>query len=76
MRQPQLNINPTARHEEARTRFEEDVARKLMGVIEKKKIDNLKVSWRIACLRVFSSSRRLHVLDRVLTLHESQTHAL
>lgn len=35
--------NPAARHEEARMKFEQDVASKLMRVIEKKKLDNLKV---------------------------------
>lgn len=36
-------INPAARHEEARQRFEKDVASKLMDVIEKKKLSNLQV---------------------------------
>lgn len=36
-------INPAARHEEARQRFENDVASKLMDVIEKKKLANLQV---------------------------------
>ena len=36
-------INPAARHEEARQRFEHDVASKLLGVIEKKKLANLQV---------------------------------
>lgn len=36
-------INPAARHEEARQRFENDVASKLMQVIEKKKLANLEV---------------------------------
>lgn len=35
--------NPALRHEEARQRFERDVASKLMEVIEKKKFANLKV---------------------------------
>ncbi|CAM9821681.1 unnamed protein product [Scytosiphon promiscuus] len=35
-------INPAARHEEARQRFEKDVASKLMDVIEKKKLTNLQ----------------------------------
>ena len=37
-------INPAARHEEARMRFENDVASKLMQVIDKKKIANLQVT--------------------------------
>lgn len=37
--------NPAARHEEARQRFENDVASKLMDVIEKKKLANLQVRW-------------------------------
>lgn len=37
-------IDPAARHEEARQRFENDVAGKLMNVIEKKKLANLQVS--------------------------------
>lgn len=35
--------NPAARHEEARQKFEQDVAYKLMSVIDKKKISDLQV---------------------------------
>lgn len=46
-------INPAARHEEARKKFDEDASNKLMRVIEKKKMDNLKVRVTFSCECVF-----------------------
>lgn len=48
--------NPAARHEEARMRFEQDVASKLMRVIEKKKLEDLKV-WCKRCSSIEPSTR-------------------
>lgn len=47
--------NPAARHEEARMRFEQDVATKLRRVIEKKKMENLKVRTTRWSLRIWIS---------------------
>lgn len=38
------SYDPAARHEEARIKFEESVAPKLMRVLEKRKLDDLKVA--------------------------------
>lgn len=45
-------INPTTRHQEARQRFETEMASKLMQVIDKKKLSNLQVRRDRECVRV------------------------
>ncbi|CBJ29045.1 hypothetical protein Esi_0133_0042 [Ectocarpus siliculosus] len=64
-------INPTARHEEARQRFENDVASKLMQVIEKKKLANLEEELADEIKNREAANARLAMMEQVIPkLHE------
>ncbi|CAB1120523.1 unnamed protein product [Ectocarpus sp. CCAP 1310/34] len=64
-------INPTLRHEEARQRFENDVASKLMQVIEKKKLANLEEELADEIKNREAANARLAMMEQVIPkLHE------
>ncbi|CAM9763224.1 unnamed protein product, partial [Ectocarpus fasciculatus] len=68
-------INPTARHEEARQRFENDVASKLMQVIEKKKLANLEEELADEIKNREAANSRLAMMEQVIPkLHEDLKH--
>eukprot|EP00903_Cladosiphon_okamuranus_P008105 g7812.t1 len=65
------HINPAARHEEARIRFENDVARKLMDVIEKKKFANLQEELADEIKNREAANARLALMEEAIPkLHE------
>eukprot|EP00752_Nemacystus_decipiens_P001891 g1821.t1 len=63
--------DPAARHEEARQRFEHDVASKLMDVIEKKKLANLKEELADEIENREAANARLALMEQAIPkLHE------
>ncbi|CAM9233519.1 unnamed protein product, partial [Ectocarpus sp. 4 AP-2014] len=68
-------INPTARHEEARQRFENDVASKLMQVIQKKKLANLEEELADEIKNREAANARLAMMEQVIPkLHQDLKH--
>ncbi|CAM9152646.1 unnamed protein product, partial [Hapterophycus canaliculatus] len=67
-------INPAARHEEARQRFEKDVASKLMEVIEKKKLAHLQEELADEVKNREAATARLELMSQAIPkLHKDLT---